>query len=156
MHQGFFSCLQLFKCIVLNSTSLAGYETWCPTGLQHLCCNSLINKPVTSYINNIPDVSPLRLSEVDVQEVVDYTSHLDSHRVGIEGVLAKFVKASPINMALLVTKPINKTFCQVSWKSAIVTPIPKLQTNTSLFNFCPISVLPVFSKILKIGFFLIR
>ena len=44
----FFSCLQLFQHTVLNSTSLAGCRTWCPTDLQHLCCKVLINK-----INNI-------------------------------------------------------------------------------------------------------
>ena len=38
MHHGFFSCLQLFKCTVLNSMSLAGCRTWCPPDLQHLCC----------------------------------------------------------------------------------------------------------------------
>jgi len=48
-------------------------------------------------------MSPLKLSEVDVQEVVDYISHLDSHKaVGVYGIPAKFVKASPVNMAMLV------------------------------------------------------
>jgi len=32
----FFSCLQLFKHIVLNSTSLAGCRTWCPTDLHQV------------------------------------------------------------------------------------------------------------------------
>ena len=40
----FFSRLQLFNHTVLNSTSLAGCRTWCPTDLQHLCCKVLINK----------------------------------------------------------------------------------------------------------------
>ena len=42
----FFSCLQIFKHTDLNSTSLAGCRTWCPTDLQHLCCKALINKNV--------------------------------------------------------------------------------------------------------------
>ena len=56
-------------------------------------------------------MSPLRLvTEVDVQEVVDYISHLANHKaVGVDGIPAKFVKASAINMALLVTKLINKS-----------------------------------------------
>ena len=35
---------KLFKHTILNSTSLAGCRTWCPTDLQHLCCKVLINK----------------------------------------------------------------------------------------------------------------
>ena len=99
-------------------------------------------------------MSPLRLSEVDVQEVVDYISLLDSHKaVGVDGIPAKFVKASPVNMAMLVPKLTNKSILSGTfpdaWKSAIVTPIPKSQTGSSLSNFRPISVLPVFSKILE-------
>ena len=52
-----------------------------------------------SYINTIPNVSPLWLFEVDVQEVVDYIFHLDSRKsVGVDCNPAKFVKASPVNM----------------------------------------------------------
>ena len=39
--------------------------------------------------------------------------------------------------------------CTDCWKSAIVTPVLKSSKNVSLTNFCPISVLPVFSKILE-------
>jgi len=41
VHHGFFSCLQLFKHTVLNSISLAGCRTWCPTDQ---CCKALINR----------------------------------------------------------------------------------------------------------------
>jgi len=66
---------------------------------------------VTSYINNISnDVSPLKLSEVTVQDVVEYISYLDSHKaVGVDGIPAKFIKASPLNIAVLMTKLINKS-----------------------------------------------
>ena len=54
---------------------------------------------------------------------------------------------------MLVTKLINKSILSGvfpdCWKSAIVTPILKSQTDSSLSNFRPISVLPVFSKILE-------
>ena len=64
----------------------------------------------TSYIAINTDVSPLKLSEVDVQEVVECISHLDSHKaVGFDGIPAKFVKASPLCMAVLLTKLINKS-----------------------------------------------
>jgi len=59
-------------------------------------------------------VSPLKLSEVTVQDVVEYISYLDSHKaVGVDGTLAKFIKASPLSMAVLMTKLINtvREFC---------------------------------------------
>ena len=35
------------------------------------------------------------------------------------------------------------------WKAAIVTPVLKSSKSFSLSNFCPISILPVFSKLLE-------
>jgi len=72
-------------------------------------------------------MSPLKLSEVDVQEVVDYISHLDSHKaVGVDGIPAKFVKASPVNMAMLVCswlkyQSILSAIIPDCWKFAIVS-----------------------------------
>ena len=108
----------------------------------------------TSYITINTDVSPLKLSEVDVQEVVECISHLDSHKaVGVDGIPAKFVKASPLCLAVLLTKLINKSISSAvfpdCWKSAVVTPIPKSRNSSSLSNFRPISVLPIFSKVLE-------
>ena len=109
---------------------------------------------VTSYINRNTDVSPLKLSEVDVQEVVECISRLDGHKaVGVDGIPTKFVKASPVCMVMLLAKLINRSITSATfpdcWKSAIVMPIPKSRTGSLLSNFCPMSVLPVFSKILE-------
>ena len=60
----------------------------------------------------------------------------------------KFIKASLFNMAILLTKLINKsitsnTFPDI-WKSAVVIPVQKSTQNSSLSNFRPISILPKF------------
>ena len=44
VHHGFFFLSETFKHTALNSTSLLGYRTRCPTDLQHLCSKVLINK----------------------------------------------------------------------------------------------------------------
>ena len=68
--------------------------------------------------------------------------------VGVDGISTKFVKASPVCMAMLLAKLINRSIVSATfpdcWKSAIVTPIPKSRTGSSLSNFRPISVLSVF------------
>ena len=56
-------------------------------------------------------------------------------------------------MAVLLTKLIHQsirshTFPDV-WKNAVVTPVQKSNQSSSLSNFRPISVLPVFSKVLE-------
>ena len=65
----------------------------------------------------------------------------------------KFIKASPNGMAILLTKLINKSitfhiFPDI-WKNAIVIPVQKSGQSSVLSNFRPISILPVFSKVLE-------
>ena len=94
------------------------------------------------------------MSEVDIQKVVKCISGLDSHKaVRIDGIPTKFIKASPVCMAVLLTRLVNKSILSATfpdcWKFAIVTPVPKSHTGCSLANFRPVSLLPVFSKILE-------
>ena len=56
-------------------------------------------------------------------------------------------------MAILHTKLINKsitlhTFPDV-WKNAVVIPVQKSSQSSSLSNFRPIFILPIFSKVLE-------
>ena len=71
----------------------------------------------------------------------------------MDAIPTRFIKASPVDMATLLVRLINKSIlCSLfpdCWKSAIVTPVLKSSKNISLTNFCPISILPVFSKILE-------
>ena len=93
----------------------------------------------------------MHLAKVDISELI---LELDSHKaMGVDAISTRFIKASPVSMATLLVRLINKSIlCSVfpdCWKSAIVTPVLKSKKNFSLSNFCPISVLSVFSKILE-------
>ena len=113
-----------------------------------------VNTSPLHYINTCDDVPSMSMSEVDVQNVIEYISKLDTIKaVGVDGISMKFIQTSPHCMALLLTKLIIKSILSSSfpdcWKAAIVTLVLKSQNNTSLLNFRPISVLSVFSKILE-------
>jgi len=88
------------------------------------------------------------LSEVDVQEVVECISDLDSHKaVGIDRIPTKFIKSSPVCMAMLLTRLGNKSILSATFPDCCT--VPKSHTGSSLINFHLISMLPVFSKILE-------
>jgi len=54
---------------------------------------------------------------------------------------------------MLLTKLINKSITSKTfpdiWKTAVVLPVQKSNQNNSLSNFCLVSILPVFSKVLE-------
>jgi len=100
------------------------------------------------------DVPAMHLTEVDVLEISELILQLDSHKaMGVNAIPTRFIKASPVSMAALLVWLINKRISSSTfpdcWKAAIVTPVLKSHKNLSLSNFRPISVLPVFSKILE-------
>ena len=106
-----------------------------------------------SYIA-VSDVPDMVMKEVDVWEVHRRICDLSIHKsAGIDKIPTKFIKASTFNMAMLLTKLINKSIISQTfpdiWKNAVVTQVQKSNQNCSLSNFRPISVLPVFSKILE-------
>ena len=96
----------------------------------------------------------MALAEVDVSEVYQHICGLNIHKaVGVDNISTKFIKASPGGMSVLLTRLINKsitshTFPDI-WKNAVVVPVQKSNQSSSLSNFCPISILPVFSKVLE-------
>ena len=95
-----------------------------------------------------------QMSTVDVDEVASILISLDSTKAtGCDDLSVRFIKACPYAMARLLTRVINKSISSCTfpshWKYAVVTPVPKSKNNSALTNFCPISVLPVFSKILE-------
>jgi len=106
-----------------------------------------------SYITSV-DVPAMHLTEVDVLEISELILKLDSHKaMGVDAIPTRFIKASPVSMAALLVRLINKSISSSTfpdcWKAAIVTPVLKSHKNFSLSNFRPISVLPIFSKVLE-------
>ena len=95
-----------------------------------------------------------QMSTVDVDKVASILTSLDSTKAtGCDKLSVKFIKACPLAMARLLTRVINQSISSCifpsSWKYAVVTPVPKSKNNSALTNYRPISVLPVFSKILE-------
>ena len=106
-----------------------------------------------SYIS-VSDVRSMILAEVDVSEVYRQICDLNIYKaVGVDNISTKFIKASPGGMAVLLTRLINKSITLHAfpdvWKNAIVVPVHKSTQSSSLSNFRPISILPVFSKVLE-------
>ena len=109
-----------------------------------------------SPLSYLPDFGELEfsLSTVSVNDVVSILNSLDSKKAtGCDELPLRFLKACPAEMGKLVATIINQSIltCKFpdSWKCAIVTPVQKSRDNCELTNFRPISVLPVFSKILE-------
>ena len=103
-----------------------------------------------SYITT-KDVPAMHLTEVGVPDISELILKLDSYKaMGVDAISTRFIKASPVSMATLLVRLINKSIlCSVfpdCWKSAIVTPVLKSKKNFSLSNFRPISVLSVFFR----------
>ena len=106
-----------------------------------------------SYIS-ASDVPAMMLAEVDVGEVYRHICDLNIHKaVGVDNISTKFIKASPGGMAVLLTRLVNKSITSHTfpdtWKNAVVVPVQKSTQSSSLSNFRPISILPVFSKVLE-------
>ena len=139
-----------------------------------LCNNNFTADDINNYFclfpailfnlyHQLPSVSPLsylhdardttfQISAVGVDDTVSVLSNLDSAKAtGCDGLPVKFLKACPLAMGRLLTKVINQSISSHSfpnlWKHAVVR-ILKV-ASSALTNFCPISVLPVFSKVLE-------
>ena len=103
-----------------------------------------------SYIS-VSDISTMMLAEVGVSEVYRYLCDFNFHKaMGVDNIPTRFIKASPGGMAVLLTRLINKSITlhvfPAIWKNAVVVPVKKSVQSSSLSNFRPISILPVFSK----------
>jgi len=81
--------------------------------------------------------------------------YLNIHKaVGVYKISTKFIKPQhSIWPLILVSKLINKSIASKTfpdiWENAVVIPVQKSNQNRSLSNFHPISILPVFSKVLE-------
>ena len=117
--------------------------------------NVVSTVPPTEYMERLfgGSVPSLEFVPVDVESVLLIVFSLHVWKAcGADGLSTKFVKASPF-MARLITVLINKRIESSSvpfqWTQAVVTPVPKHKQCTSLTHFCPISLLPVLSKVLE-------
>ena len=72
---------------------------------------------------------------------------------GIDGITTRLVKLASINIIPTLVKLFNMSFSQEIFpdvlKKTQVVPVPKVSSPMNLTDFRPISILPVFSKILE-------
>jgi hypothetical protein len=70
---------------------------------------------------------------------------------GHDGLPLKIVKnAAPAMQAIILQlMQMSAKSIPISWKTAIVTPIPKTGSKTSFVNYCPIANLESISKIFE-------
>ena len=85
-------------------------------------------------------------------DVVGYLLKIDSNKsTGVDGISSRMLKLAASIIAPSITKLINLSFSlnvfPSRWKTATVTPIFKSGVPTDVTNYCPISVLPILSKI---------
>ena len=72
---------------------------------------------------------------------------------GLDEITPKFIKLGKVVLAPFLTKIFNKRIAQQTFpenfKMAAVIPIPKNISPKTLCDFCPISLLPIFSKLFE-------
>ena len=99
------------------------------------------------------------MDEITAQDVSDSIDTIKPHSApGVDGIFPKFIKlAKPVlspHPASLFNKCVQEEIFPHDFKLAHVIPVSKTSSPKSLDEFCPISLLPVFSiadeKILKV------
>ena len=98
--------------------------------------------------------SPFRPQPVDTNTVILTIKQLnDSKSFGSDNVSLRFIKDALFAIAFYLTSIINTSIVTgifpTTWKHAIVTPLYKSGDKSDISNYRPISLLPVFSKILE-------
>ena len=91
------------------------------------------------------------MTEKDIIGIINSTS---SHKaMGVDKISARMLKiAAPIivpSVTKLINYSINSAVFPRTWKTAKVTPLFKRGDPSDVNNYCPISVLPVLSKIVE-------
>ena len=112
----------------------------------------MIEQEVTRILSMSSPFS-LRFREVTELEVKKIVKSFKSNSAGIDGINTIFIKKSIDFSIHALTEIIN---CSIKWssfpkrwKKALVVPIPKCDDPTSEKDYRPISLLPIFSKVLE-------
>lgn len=102
--------------------------------------------------NRWSDVT-FRLREVDETEVARAILSIKSNAQGVDEInMDMILMTLPFTLHIitsLVNKSISSTIFPSSWKYALVTPIPKVNSPESFKDLRPISLLPFLSKVLE-------
>ncbi|XP_052749329.1 uncharacterized protein LOC128200304 [Galleria mellonella] len=124
--------------------------------------DSFINVPAPSSVSisdltyfeyhRYGDIS-LTLKPADESEIAKYLLSIKSNACGVDGIGRDMILQTLPRTLSIITAIINKSIVTSAvpelWKSAIVTPIPKVDNPVELKDLRPVSVLPYLSKILE-------
>ena len=114
----------------------------------------LVTKILFWCLWTIKDTPDFVFESFDNELIGSLLATLDTSKAtGADGLPLTFVKVLHSFFSIPITLVINRSLSSgvvpQEWKRAIVTPIPKKRNTTGLSDFRPISVLPIFSKIME-------
>jgi hypothetical protein len=102
-------------------------------------------------VNTENDVEAVNARRISAFEVERMLRHLKNTAPGNDNIPAWLYRSCSYELADIVANIFNSTLCfgQVpsSWRTSIVTPIPKVSNPITLTDFRPISVTPILSRV---------
>ena len=105
------------------------------------------------YEKNPPTIHKFNFTEVNEYEVVKTVKSLKSTSFGVDKINSYILKLIINRISTVVTDLVNTSFktrvFPTRWKSAIITPIPKVDYPSKEKDFRPISLLCTISKVLE-------
>ena len=105
------------------------------------------------YEKNPPTIHKFNFTEVNECEVVKTVKSLKSTSFGVDKINSYILKLIINRVGAVVTDIVNTSFktriFPTRWKSAIITPIPKVDYPSKEKDFRPISLLCTISKVLE-------
>lgn len=106
------------------------------------------------YVGKLNGTMPdFNFSKVTQEVVIDVFNTIRSNATGSDNINLKMLSFVLPHLASHLTHIINRCLLTstvpTQWKSANVTPIPKINNPTELSHFRPVSILPTASKILE-------
>jgi hypothetical protein len=108
--------------------------------VMNLCC-----------ANTVRDNEEISARQISVYEVERLLRHLKNTAPGNDDIPVWVFKSCSIELAEVVAHIINNSFSSgvipSSWRTSIITPIPKVSNPNNLTNFRPISVTPILSRL---------
>ena len=155
------TCSNQIKSLVID-----GVEITDPLKISSRFGLFFIAAKLRQTLSSISHISPIQLmgnldrnlrfelSSISMEFVYTQLCAVDTNKSsGMAGVPSRLIKDGASGLAepltTLMNRTINEGILPIDWKHEVVTPIHKAGSKTDPSNFRPISVLPIFSKILE-------
>jgi hypothetical protein len=107
---------------------------------MNLCC-----------ANTVRDNKEISARQISVYEVERLLRHLKNTAPGNDNIPVWVLRSCSIELVEVIAHIINSSFSSgvipSSWRTSIITPIPKVSNPNNLTDFRPISVTPILSRL---------